>query len=146
MVLIFACTFCMWKKLRKFEWSEIFAWILTSSLHAVKIEYRQLTFCQIFERPTQRLLISCTIETEAKMAHKPGVRSPCCAVGHRWDAWALACKIKTYENLFCGLFGQIYENMHQRKYPTIPYFHVIRHISLITLSSAYCFVHLNVHC
>ena len=52
-------------------------------LHLVKIEYRQLELCQLFEHPTQRLLISHTIETEAKKAHKPGVISPCCAVGHR---------------------------------------------------------------
>ena len=38
--------------------------------------------CQILERPTQRLLISRTIETEAKKAHKPGAISPCCAVDH----------------------------------------------------------------
>ena len=44
---------------------KIFAWTLTS-LHMVKIEYGQLVFCQIFERPTQRLLISRTIKVEAK--------------------------------------------------------------------------------
>ena len=46
-------------------------------------EYGQLELCQIFERSTQRLLISRTIETEAKKAHKPEARSPCCAAGHR---------------------------------------------------------------
>ena len=34
---------------------------------------------------------------------------------------ALACEIETYENLFCGLFGQICENLHQRKFPAIRY-------------------------
>ena len=32
---------------------------------------------------------------------------------------ALAYKIKTYKNLFCGGFGQIFENLHQRKFPAI---------------------------
>ena len=52
------------------------------SLYAVKIEYGQLVLCQILDLPTQRHLISRTIETEAKGAHKPGARSPCCAIGH----------------------------------------------------------------
>ena len=43
----------------------------------------QLELCQIFEQFTQRLLISRTIETEAKKAHKPGARSSCCAIGHK---------------------------------------------------------------
>ena len=43
----------------------------------------QTELCQILKRPTQRLLISSTIETEAKKAPKPGARAPCCAVGHR---------------------------------------------------------------
>ena len=34
---------------------------------------------------------------------------------------ALACEIKTYENLFCGLLGQICENLHQQKFPAIRY-------------------------
>ena len=49
---------------------ENFVWTLTS-LHAVKIAYGQLELCQIFEQSTQRLLISRTIKTEAKKAHKP---------------------------------------------------------------------------
>ena len=51
-------------KTTKISTIEIFAWTLT--LHAVKIEYGQLELCQIFEWSTQRLLISRTIETEAK--------------------------------------------------------------------------------
>ena len=35
------------------------------------------------------------------------------------DLAALAYKIKIYETLFCGSFGKIYENLHQRKFPTI---------------------------
>ena len=35
------------------------------------------------------------------------------------DLAALAYKIKIYENLFCGSFDQIYESLHQRKFPTI---------------------------
>ena len=27
---------------------------------------------------------------------------------------ALSYEMKTYENLFCGLFGQIYENLHSK--------------------------------
>ena len=68
---------------------------------------------QIFEWPTQRLLISRTIETEAIKVHKHGEISPCCAVAigelHGHGLVALACKIKTYENLFCGLFVQMCE-------------------------------------
>ena len=30
---------------------------------------------------------------------------------------ALAYEIKTCENIFCGLFGQIYENLHKYLYP-----------------------------
>ena len=46
---------------------------LLALLHMVKIEYGLLAFCQISERPIQRLLISCTMETEAKKAHdEPG--------------------------------------------------------------------------
>ena len=42
----------------------------------------------------------------------------------------LAYKIfKTYENLFCGLFGQIYKDLHQRKFPAI------QHLGLLALSS-----------
>ena len=69
-------------KTKKIWTIQIFAWTLTS-LHAVKIEYGidirdismyvsniyeygQLELCQIFEQPTQRLLVSCTIKTEAK--------------------------------------------------------------------------------
>ena len=68
---------------------ENFAWTLTS-LHAVKIESRQLELCKIFERPTQRIL-SRTIETEAKKAPKSGARASCCAVGHGWAAWVWSC-------------------------------------------------------
>ena len=67
----------------------IFAWTLT--LLRYDIKYGHLVFCQIFEWPTQTLLINRTIETEAKKAHKPGARSPWCAVGHRWVAWAWSC-------------------------------------------------------
>ena len=34
---------------------------------------------------------------------------------------ALAYEVKTCENLFCGLFGLIYENLHQRKFPATQY-------------------------
>ena len=48
---------------------------------------------------------------QAKKAHKPGERPPCCALGHlkrRGKVWQLYIyEIKT---LFCGLFGQTYEN------------------------------------
>ena len=49
--------------------------------HGEEQIYGQLVSCQILERPTQRLQVSRSIETEAKKAHKPGERSPYCAVG-----------------------------------------------------------------
>ena len=92
----YACSTCKNKSYEDLN-DRNFSWTL-ASLHAVKIEYGELVFCQIFKRPTQRLLISCTIETEAKKAYKPWTRSPCCAVGHRWAIWAwliaLAYEIK----------------------------------------------------
>ena len=58
---------------------------------------------------------------EAKKPHKAGERSSCSAilmVGELRGRGlaALAYEIKTYENLFCGLFGQIYENLHKQKF------------------------------
>ena len=41
-----------------------------TSLHVVKIEYRQLMLCQVFEWPTQRLLISHKIEAEANTMYR----------------------------------------------------------------------------
>ena len=35
---------------------------------------------------------------------------------------ALACKIKAYKNIFCGIFGQIYKNLHQWKNLAIRYY------------------------
>ena len=93
MVLLFAyfaCASACENKTINIWTIKIFAWTLTS-LHAVKIECSQLELCQIFERPTQRLLISRTIKTEAKKVHKPEARSPRCAVGHRWAAWVWSC-------------------------------------------------------
>ena len=40
---------------------------------------------------------------------------------HRRGLATLAYEIKTYENLFCGVFGQIHENLDQRKFPAIWY-------------------------
>ena len=60
-------------------------------------------------------MISRTIETEAKKAHKYGAISP--GELHGRGLVTLACEIKTYENLFCGLLGQVCENLHQRKFP-----------------------------
>ena len=76
------CVFrmCVWHmkiKTTKFESLKIL-----HEPHLVKIEYRQLLFCQVFEQPTQRLMISHLIKTEAKKTHKPRARSPCCAIGH----------------------------------------------------------------
>ena len=52
---------------------------------------------------------------EAKKTHKAGERLSCSAiltVGelHGCGLAALPCEIKMYKNLFCGRFGQIYEN------------------------------------
>ena len=43
----------------------------------------QTAIIDIIYGPTQRLLVDCTIETEAKKAHEPGTISPCSAVSHR---------------------------------------------------------------
>ena len=82
-------------------------------------------FGQVVEQPTQRPVgISASIATEAKrlinleLCHHAvlqaifilGELDGCGLV-------ALAYEIKTCENLFRGLFGQIYENLHQRKFP-----------------------------
>ena len=64
-------------------------------------------------------MISCSIETEAKKAHKPGERSPCCAIRHGelhgCGLVALAYEIKTYKYLFCGVlagYTKIYTNVN----------------------------------
>ena len=72
---------------------------------------------QIFERPTQRpVSISPLFATEGKKA--PPCMKTILTGGklHGCGLAALAYKSKTYESLFCGLFGQIYivyENLHQ---------------------------------
>ena len=80
-------------------------------------------FCQVFEQRTQRpVSISPSIVIEAKKAHKAGERSSCsdilmvdelCGRGLA----ALAYEIKTYDNLFCELFGQIYEICTNENFP-----------------------------
>ena len=41
--------------------------------------------------------------------------------GHGLTSLHVSSKIKTYENSFYGLFGLIYENLHQQKFPAIRY-------------------------
>ena len=83
----------------------------------MKIEYGQLELCLLFERPTQRLLISHTIETEAKKAInlERDHYAVLYAIGelHGRGLVAMVCEIKMYEILLCGLIGQICENLHQ---------------------------------
>ena len=86
MLLIFVYCICIFCIQNLNDWN--FAQTLTLP-HAANIKYGQLAslvFCQIFEWPTQRLMVSRLIEIEIKKA-KPGERSPCCATGHRWAAW-----------------------------------------------------------
>ena len=43
-----------------------------------------------------------------------------CRFDCRWHGLAaLAYENKMYENLFCGVFGEIYENLHQQKFPVM---------------------------
>ena len=50
---------------------------------------------------------------------EPGERSPCCAAGCMGELHGrglVAC-----EKLFCRLFGQICEKLHQQKFPAMRY-------------------------
>ena len=88
-----------------------------------------LVFCQITEQPTQRSVgISPSITVEAKrlisleLCHHAVLQAIFTVV--EMDGCvlaALAYEIKTSENLFCGLVGQIYENLHQQKFPAMRY-------------------------
>ena len=79
--------------------------------HAIRGEDRiwAASLCQIFEWPTQRLLISCTIETEVRKAHKPEARSPCCAVGHTnvGELHGRALVALVYEIKTCEIFYSV---------------------------------------
>ena len=66
--------------------------------------------------------MSRTIETEAINLEGDHC-AVLCAMGELCGCGlvTLVYEIKTCENLLCGLFGQIYENLHQRKFPAIQY-------------------------
>ena len=94
--------------------NRIFAWTLTS-LHIVKIEYGQLVFCKIFERPSKRLLIIQSYDRNR--SYKPGARSSCCAVGHRWAAWVWSCSfgIRNKKNIILWAFWPDVRKLAQTK-------------------------------
>ena len=72
--------------------------------------------------------ISHSIVIEAKQVHKAGKKSSCSAiltVGELYGCGltALAYQIKTYEILFCELFGQVY--LYIRKFAPMKLSHYI---------------------
>ena len=81
-------------------------------------------FCQVFEWPTQRFVsISPSIVIGAKRLTKlekdhASYSAIFLTVGelHGSGLAALAYEIKTYEILFCGLFGQVYKISHYTVY------------------------------
>ena len=79
-----------------------FAWTLTSPFVVNITASLSVLIWKIVKRPTQRLLISHYIETEAKKTNnkiKTGERSPYCAAGHRWMWPGSSCNIIYYIKL-----------------------------------------------
>ena len=79
-------------------------------------------FCQVFERPTQRTIsISPLTVIEAKKSHRAGERLSCSTIlmAGELHGCGLAALVYVIKILSWGLFGQVYKNLQQRKFPTI---------------------------